>query len=624
MSQGHSSFDARLDTVPTNPGVYLMKDASGSVIYVGKAKNLKNRLSQYFSGAVPADNKVRAMLARIADYDYIVVGSELEALLLEANLIKRYQPYYNVLLRDDKGFPYACVTMHEEYPRIIKAFRIGADREKGARYFGPFLGGDLYHALEALKEILPTKKCRKILPRDIGKGRPCLNYHIGKCVAPCKGDVSASEYRAVMEKVCGFFEGRYDGIQKEIIEEMQSASDELDFERAAIHRDRLQALEKLMASQSVSFRMENDMDAIGLYRDGGEICIRKLELRSGRIVGSSTYFIRDEGEPEEIVLKAFITQYYSEKQWIPPVILVNKTLEDHALFEKVLAQYVGRKVTLRVPKRGDAVKLLQLAHQNAREALVRRILRVGDSGASIQSALETLREYLGLDVIPNRIEAYDISNLGLDDQCGAMVVFVNGRPQRKNYRLFKIKKTQFQDDYAAMCEVIQRRFSRKDQKEWDNIPDLVLIDGGKGHISVVSQALEELGVKVPCIAGMVKNARHKTSGIMMMDGTKIDLDEKACRDEKKLVLLRLMTAIQNEVHRFAITYQRKLSKKRHLSFRLESIPGIGPAKRRALLSHFGTIGKIAQAKPEDIVEVKGISEKDAYAVFRHFHLSEEE
>lgn len=322
-------------------------------------------------------------------------------------------------------------------------------------------------------------------------------------------------------------------------------------------------------------------------------------------------------------MAAFIKQYYSEIQSIPPVILVHTQTEDHLLVEKMLAQYAGRKVILRVPKRGDGVKLLQLAHQNAREALVRRVLRVGDSNTSIQRALETLEEYLNLQSTPNRIEAYDISNLGADDRCGAMVVFVQGRPNRKSYRLFKIKKIQVQDDYAAMREIIQRRFARRTQSDWGQMPDLILIDGGKGHVSAALSALNEINASVPCVAGIVKDARHKTAGLILSDGTKIVLDQKACRDEKNLVLLRLLTAIQNEVHRFAISYQRKLNKKRHLSFRLESIPGIGPAKRRELLAHFGTIGKIAQATPESLVKVKGISEKDAYAVYRHFHLSEE-
>ena len=293
-----SKFDARLDIVPTDPGVYLMKDASDSVIYVGKAKNLRNRLRSYFGKNPQGNAKVLAMISHVADFEYVVVGSELEALLLECNLIKRYQPHYNILLRDDKGFPYVCITMQEEYPRIMKVFRPDKNME-GAKYYGPYLGGDLYRALQALRDIFPTKTCRKVLPRDIGKERACLNYHIGRCIGPCRGDVSREEYRKVMENICRFFEGKYDGILRDLQSQMEEAAEALDFERAAVCRDRLQALSAVMASQNVSFPRESDRDAVGFFRDAGEMCFRKLELRGGRIIGSSTYFLKDEGESEE-------------------------------------------------------------------------------------------------------------------------------------------------------------------------------------------------------------------------------------------------------------------------------------------------------------------------------------
>ncbi len=381
-----SKFDARLDIVPTDPGVYLMKDASDSVIYVGKAKNLRNRLRSYFGKNPQGNAKVLAMISHVADFEYVVVGSELEALLLECNLIKRYQPHYNILLRDDKGFPYVCITMQEEYPRIMKVCRPDKNMV-GAKYYGPYLGGDLYRALQALRDIFPTKTCRKVLPRDIGKERACLNYHIGRCVGPCRGDVPVEEYRKVMEDMCRFFEGKYDGILRDLQSQMEKASEDLDFERAAVYRDRINALSAVMASQNVSFPRESDRDAVGFFRDAGEMCFRKLELRGGRIIGSSTYFLKDEGESEESLLLAFLMQYYPTAAEIPKEILVSIDLEDHDSVEQAISDMAGHKVHLHVPQRGDGMKLLEMANANAKEALRRRILRVGTSQQSVETAL---------------------------------------------------------------------------------------------------------------------------------------------------------------------------------------------------------------------------------------------
>ncbi|MBP5415940.1 MAG: excinuclease ABC subunit UvrC [Clostridiales bacterium] len=613
-----SKFDARLDIVPTDPGVYLMKDASDSVIYVGKAKNLRNRLRSYFGKNPQGNAKVLAMISHVADFEYVVVGSELEALLLECNLIKRYQPHYNILLRDDKGFPYVCITMQEEYPRIMKVFRPDKNME-GAKYYGPFLGGDLYRALQALRDIFPTKTCRKVLPRDIGKERACLNYHIGRCVGPCRGDVPAAEYRKVMENMCRFFEGKYDGILRDLEAQMQEASENLDFEKAAVYRDRLQALRAVMASQNVSFPRESDRDAVGFFRDAGEMCFRKLELREGRIIGSSTYFLKDEGETEDSLLEAFLMQYYPTAAEIPKEILVSIDLEDHDTVEQAISDMAGHKVSLHVPQRGDGARLLEMANANAKEALRRRILRVGTSQQSVETALSLLKDKLSLRDIPERIESYDISNLGNDDRCGGMVVFTDGRPDKQAYRLFKIKTVEGQDDYASMREVLLRRFAHADDEKFGKMPDLILADGGLGQVHAIYEVLVEMGLadKVQ-LAGMVKDRRHRTHGLVTLDGETIDLAEDAREDEDMMVLFRLITGIQNEVHRFAITYQRKLSKKRNLTYSLETIPGIGTAKRKALMKHFGSIKAISKASKEELVEAERISEKDADAIIRHF------
>jgi excinuclease ABC subunit C len=613
-------FDARLDAVPTSPGVYLMKDTSGSVIYVGKAKNLRNRLRSYFCKNPIGNEKVLAMISHIADFECIVVQNELEALLLESNLIKRYQPHYNILLRDDKGYPYVCITMQDEYPRIMKVFRIGPDKDKGARYYGPFLGGDLYYALITLRDIFPTKTCRRVLPKEIGRQRPCLNYHIGRCVAPCKGDVPASEYRAVMEDICRFFEGKYEGIQKDLSEQMQAASERQDYERAVIYRDRLQSLVKIMESQKVSLPTDTDLDAIGVSRDAGEICIRKLEVRGGRVIGSPTFFTADHEEPMEDILTAFIEQHYPNASVIPPEILVHTLPSDCEAISDFLRQYSGHKTILRVPQRGDGVRLLKMASDNATEALMRRILRVGDSEKALAAALANLSVQIGLDRTPERIEAYDISNMGADDQGGGMVVFQNGRPDRASYRLFKIRRVEGQDDYGAMREVLRRRFARAGENDFARMPDLILMDGGQQHVQLAREILREVELEDKVkVAGMVKDSKHRTRGLALSDGSIVELTEDARRSEESLILLRLLTAVQNEVHRFAISYQRKLSKKRHLSFKLESIDGIGPAKRKALLAHFGTIGKVAAASVQELKETALLSDANAEAVYRHFH-----
>ena len=620
MNSGESIFDARLDVVPTSPGVYLMKDASGSVIYVGKAKNLRNRLKSYFCKNPAGTDKVLAMISHIADFEYIVVSNELESLLLENNLIKRYHPHYNILLRDDKGYPYVCITMQDEYPRIFKTFRIGSDKAEGARYFGPFMGGDLYKALMTLRDIFPTKTCRRVLPRDIGKERPCLNYHIGRCVAPCRGDVPASEYRAVMEDICRFFEGKYDGIQKELTGKMIAASDREDFESAVLYRDRLRSLEKIMESQKVSLQHETDQDVIGIARDAGEISVRKLEVRSGRIIGALTFFFPDRGEKDDEILSAFVEQHYPDASAIPPEIVVPAIPAEEDTLKEFLHGLSGRKTVFRVPQRGDGVRLLKMAADNAGEALLRRILRVGDSGKALAMALENLAGHTGLLSPPVRIEAYDISNLGSDDQCAGMVVFRDGRPDRTAYRLFKIKRQEGQDDYGAMREVLKRRFAHAGDEEFARLPDLILMDGGLQHVLLGDAILREEHLEGRIgIAGMVKDNRHRTRGLALTDGRIVELAETAPTDEKSMLLLRLITAIQDETHRFANAYRKKLSKKRNLSFKLETIEGIGPAKRKALLEHFGTIGKVAKASPEELKAAPLLSEANAEAVYRHFH-----
>lgn len=620
-------FDARLDTVPLSPGVYLMKDASGSVIYVGKAKKLRNRLRSYFGGGKITHPKVAAMVSHVADFEYVVVGSETEALLLESNLIKRYMPQYNILLRDDKAYPYVCITLNEEYPRVFKAFRPDDKaRAAGARYFGPYMSGDLYNTMQAIEQIFPLKRCAKVFPRDIGKERPCLNYHIGKCMAPCSGNVSAQEYRSMIFDIVAFFEGRYDGIKKELTSQMQQASEELDFEKAAVIRDRLAALDAITRNQKIFQKIERDVDAVGVYAQAGETCIRKLELRSGRIVGSSTYFMKGDLPSVTEIVTGFVTQYYSGVGNIPPQVLVPKLDEegDDKLLEEFLSGEAGHKVRVFTPERGELHDLLKMASLNAQEMMVRRILRGGGAEADPAAGMRILERLMNLPQGSlHRAESFDISNLGNDDICSGMVVFKDGKPDRQAYRLFKMKTVTQQDDFASMRETLTRRFAH-DEKDGFEYPDIILVDGGKGQLSAVASVVRSLDLKHDIrLAGMVKNNRHRTAGIVFEDGTEMMLEKTEPSDDE-VVLLRFLSAVQNEVHRFAITYQKKLAGKRNIRYKLENIQGIGPAKRKILLSSLGSIKAVEDADIDTLKGIKGISAADADNIYSYFHREGEE
>ena len=622
-----NKFDARLDTVPLSPGVYLMKDASGSVIYVGKAKKLRNRLRSYFGGGRITHPKVAAMVSHVADFEYVVVGSETEALLLEANFIKRYMPQYNILLRDDKSYPYVCITLNEEYPRVFKAFRPDEKaRKAGARYYGPYMGGDLYNTMKAIEEIFPLKRCRKVFPRDIGKERPCLNYHIGKCMAPCSGNVSGEQYRKMIFDIVAFFEGHYDGLKGQLKEQMEKASEDLDFEKAAVLRDRLAALDAITSGQRVFQKIERDVDAVGIYSQAGETCVRKLELRSGRIVGSSTYFMKGDLPSKTELVTSFITQYYPGCGNIPPMVLVPSLDEegDADLLGEFLSQEAEHKVKVYTPERGEMSDLLKMASLNAQEMMVRRILRGGGAEADPAMGMRILERMLKLpENSLHRAESFDISNLGNDDICSGMVVFKDGRPDRQSYRLFKMKTVQTQDDFASMRETLTRRFSH-DEKDGFEYPDIILVDGGKGQLSAVASVVHSLKIKRDIVmVGMFKNNRHRTAGIVLEDGTEYLLDKPEPSDDE-VVLLRFLSAVQNEVHRFAITYQKKLSKKRNIRYKLENIEGIGPAKRKLLLASLGSIKAVEDADLETLTGIKGISSKDAENIYAYFHGEEED
>lgn len=657
MSRDNNNFQARLDLVPESPGVYLMKDASGSVIYVGKAVNLRQRLRSYFGANPQGTEKVLAMISHIRDFSFLLCRNELETLVLESNLIKRYMPFYNILLKDDRDYPYIRVTLNETYPRIMKAYRIGPDEKEGAKYYGPYLNGDLWKALRTIHSLFPLKTCKRVFPRDIGKERPCLNYYMHKCIAPCLGTVSAESYRKVVGEVCDFLEGRYDGIQKRLENEMNEAAEALDFERAAVLRDRLQALNNLQEKQVAVLDTQFDGDALGLARNNAEVCVLKLEVRGGKITGTSTYFLDSPASADEDIVAAFIEQYYPMAASVPEIILTSvRSLSDAENspgreLADFLSELAGRKIKIHFPQRGEKRDVLRMADENAAQALRRRTLIAGSGQQAIDEALQLLADIIGLEYLPARIEAYDISNTGSEDMACGMAVFENGRARRGQGRIFHIRNQDKQDDYAAMAQALDRRLARLGDDKFGSRPDLILADGGLGHVRALEPVLRAHGVEDIPVAGMVKDKRHRTRGLVLSSGETIELeaslgildDEKAraaakenknelnwfSRDpsterEQKLALLRLLAAIQNETHRLAGKATKNLQKKRTSRYRLEEIPGIGPARRRQLLKSFRSLKEISEATAEEIsAKVPDIGPKLAENIYRHFHPDEE-
>jgi len=673
MAEQSTKFDARLDLVPQNPGVYLMKDAAGSVIYVGKALNLQNRLRSYFTPNPQGTAKVLAMISHIADFTTIICQNEFEALVLECNLIKEHQPHYNILLRDDRAYPYIRITMNELYPRILKAFRIGPDRKLGARYYGPYLGGGIFHALNTLRDTFPIKTCKRVLPRDIGKERPCLNYYIGRCIGPCRGDVSAESYRKVMSDICRFLEGRYDGLLQQMRDDMAAASEDLRFEEAAVLRDRIASLDRLMARQEVVSSKEQDKDVIGIASNQTEHCLLKLEIRSGRMIGSSVYFFPEDGSEREAVLEAYCLQHYPDAALVPPTVLIPLQMDSQSELAAFLTGIRGGKVVLRMPQRGDDVRLLKMANDNAREALRRQTL-AGAGANDLNEALQMLRASLGLTGTLARIEAFDISHHQGSDQAASMVVFQDGRPRPSLYRHFAVDEVAGADDVAALTSVVRRRLGHLKDDSFGSRPDLLLIDGGRLQVDAIVRLLSILETDIP-VAGLVKDDRHRTRGLVRSDGQILELrrsapdrrqtrpaarhllrdsadapaygrldavqsgsgqpDDQALPDEpllagtggiapEDLSLLRLLTAIQDEAHRFAGQYRQKRTKKRQTRFTLEGIPGIGPVRRKALLTRFSSIKAISEADETALSAVPEVDAAAARAVYRHFHPDRED
>ena len=593
--------------LPLKPGVYIMQDAKNVVIYVGKAKALKNRVSQYFANLASHTEKTRAMVSQIDHFDVIVADSEFEALVLENSLIKRHQPRYNILLKDDKGYPYIRLTAKEEYPKFSLANKAAED---GARYFGPYGSrGNTQNIIDALRVALKLPSCNKKFPRDIGKERPCLNYHMGQCDGYCRKDMDQSRYREAIDQAVRLLEGKFQEVGDELKAEMELAAEELRFEKAAELRDRYKAIELLGKRQKVVAGSLADTDVVGFHKgEATKSCFVVLHFVEGELATKDWDLIDTPMEEETAdILSALVRQYYGGRGNLPRQILLPCELEDEVPLMRMLSEDAGRKVELVTPQRGAKMDLIRLANKNAVEEVERWTTR-----EERQSKLmELLGKMLDLEGSPRRIESYDISNQGADDIVASMVVYVNARPLKRDYRHFKLKDMDGPDDYASMEQVLTRRFRRYldgDDKFADK-PDLLLIDGGENHAKVAVKVLEELGLSIP-IFGMVKDDRHRTRALITPEGREIGI-------QGNQAIFSLIGQIQEETHRFAIEFHRQQQNQRVKGSVLDQIPGVGEKRRSDLLKHFKSIKKIKEATQAQLAEV--VPKNTAQAVYDYFH-----
>ena len=601
----------KANDLPLAPGVYLMMDKAGKVIYVGKAKKLKNRVSQYFQGGSGHNAKTRAMVEQVDHFDTIFVSSEFEALILENSLIKRHMPRYNILLKDDKGYPFVRLDPAEAYPRFTLCSRAADD---GAKYFGPFGGRyETRQAIDAVCAALHLPTCRRRFPRDIGKDRPCLNYHIGRCDGFCRPDgPDQAEYSRRIDQAQRFFSGKFHQLSEELEQEMNEAAEQLAFEKAAALRDRIRALSVLGKQQQVIAGVCADTDVWGVFSGEVRCGCAVLHIQSGDLLGREVKVFpaaADEGEGE--ILSAVLSQYYLNRGVLPAEILLPAPIEDPDTFSALLTERSGHHVTLREPRRGERHDLLLMAQRNARE----EVERITSDAERTHKTLELLGRLADLPGPPRRLEAFDISNTGSDDMVASMVVFQDGKPLKRDYRRFQIKTLSHPDDYAAMQEVLTRRFRRylAGDEKFETAPDLLLIDGGITHARAAEEALRSLQLSVP-VLGMVKDDRHRTRALVTAGGQELGIQSTPS-------LFTLIGRIQEEVHRFAITYHREKHRRSAFSSRLDHIAGVGEARKKALMHHFKSVRAIAAASEEELRQA--VPPKAAQAVYEHFHSGQE-
>ena len=612
-------IEEELKKLPAKPGVYIMHGEKDEIIYVGKAISLKNRVRQYFQSSRNKGAKIERMVTHITRFEYIITDSELEALVLECNLIKEHRPKYNTMLKDDKSYPFIKVTVNEPYPRVLFARRMKKDK---ARDFGPYTsGGAVKDVIELVRKLYQVRSCNRNLPRDTGKDRPCLYYHMKQCKAPCQGYISQEEYRKNINKVIKFLNGDFQDTISELMEKMQKASEEMRYEDAMEYRDLIRSIEKIGERQKITGYGQEDRDIIAVAMDESEdlrdqdAVVQVFFIRDGKLIGRDHFYLRvAKGDTKSQVLSSFLKQFYAGTPFIPSEIMLQSEIEDAEIIEEWLTTRRKQKVHIRVPKKGTKEKLVELALENARMVLSKDRERIKREEGRTIGAVHEVEEWLGLKNVV-RMEAYDISNISGFESVGSMVVYEKGRPKRSDYRKFKIKWVQGPNDYASMEEVLTRRFTHESNGEFDSfarLPDLILMDGGRGQVNIALKVLNDLGIRIP-VCGMVKDDHHRTRGLYF-NNVEIPIDTSSEG-------FRLITRIQDEAHRFAIEYHRSLRSKEQVHSILDDIPGIGDTRRKALLRKFKSVENIRDASEEELAQTESMNAGSARQVYEFFHKS---
>ena len=618
-------FEEELKKLPKEPGVYIMRDDKDVILYVGKAINLHNRVRSYFRENIGRGPAIDKMVSLIARFEYIVTDSELEALVLENNLIKEYSPKYNTLLKDDKTYPYIKVTVGEDYPRIMLSRNMKKDK---SRYFGPYTNAAaVKDTIELLNKLYQLRTCNRNLPRDIGMDRPCLNYHIKQCQAPCRGYVSREEYRKKIDGALEFLSGNYNMILKELDAKMKAAAEVLDFEAAAGYRDLYNSVKQVSQKQKITDSVGEDKDIIALYQDENEAVVQVFFVRDGKLIGREHYYMTNVSEKKE-TLQEFVKQFYAGTPFIPRELMIQYEIEEGELIEKWLSDRKGARVYLKVPKIGSKEKLVELAAQNARHVLEQDRERLKREQGRTIGAVKEIADILGLEHI-ERMEAFDISNINGFENVGSMIVFEKGKPKPSDYRKFRIRTVSGPDDYACMREVLTRRFThgmeeqeelkKKDMNQefgsFTKFPDLLMMDGGRGQVNIALAVLEELHINIP-VCGMVKDDNHHTRGLYFNN---VELPINTRSEGFKLI-----TRVQDEAHRFAIEYHRSLRSKSQVKSVLDDIPGVGPARRKALMRHFKSLEEVKQASVEELQQLPELNRRAAEEIYAFFRKKEDE
>lgn len=614
-------FKYQLKMLPDEPGVYIMKNSLGEIIYVGKAKVLKNRVKQYFQSSTNHSEKVKAMVKNVAEFEYIVTDSEKEALILECNLIKKHRPKYNILLKDDKHYPFIKITTNEDFPRVFMTRTLVKD---GNKYFGPYPDHSVvYETIDLIKKVFPLRSCKRSIQENGEYTRPCLNYHINLCKAPCGGHINKAEYDEIVHDVMDLLSGRDNNIIKKLKLEMEKAAEELEFEKAASIRDKINAVEKVRERQKIITGNFEDEDFINIANDDKDTCAQVFFLREGKVIGREHFMLEDTvGEEVGEIISQFIKVFYSGTPFIPKSIYV-PDIVDGELIEDWLSAKKGSKVSIKVPKKGDKKQFIDMVENNAKATLEQFKLKIIRDKEIHQIALKELAELLYLEELPHRIEAFDISNIQGVDSVGSMIVFEEGKPKNSDYRRFKIKSVKGANDYDSMREILERRF-KHGLEEIKNIqdrnltlsngkfcvfPDLILMDGGRGQVNIALEVLRSFNINIP-VCGMVKDDKHNSRGLIY-NNIELPITQNSN-------VMQLVTRVQDEVHRFAITYHRSLRDRRVLHSVLEDIPNIGERRRKELLLKFGGVENIKKASYEELIETPAIDSKAAKSIMEFF------